>query len=179
MRLPDVFTERDFPVAELCALRLDGSMFSRGDGFAVVDAVESAGLRALTLAAAVPAPRIVDRFSACWVWGVHDVLPRPIEVCVRRGVSQGVEPIRGISLRESTLAAEDVVDLAGVEVTSPRRTALDILRGSRYSPAIAGSVKGLLLLAGMEVEDVLRDLTDSRYQRERVRARERSLLLAA
>ncbi|BDI22805.1 hypothetical protein [Herbiconiux sp. L3-i23] len=179
MRVPDVLTENDFAIAELCALRLDGGAIARGDGYLAVDAIEDPALRAATLASSIPAPRVADRATAAWIWGARVAIPRPIEVCVGRGLSNKVDALRGMQLREATLASHDTVELGGIAVTTPRRTALDLLRGPAYSPATEETVRALLRMDGSSIADLLPDLTETRFQRERIRARERMRQLGA
>lgn len=76
-----------------------------------------------------PGQVIVDR-TAAWLhgidtltWAEHDAVP-PIDVC---GID-GREPVRraGVAGCRRDLARDDIIDLGGLEVTTPLRTALDL-----------------------------------------------------
>jgi hypothetical protein len=179
--LRDVLTVADLPVAELAAIRLDGGLFESGDGYAVVDSVDGPTLRADSLAPLLVAPRVADRSTAAWIWGAAPLLPRPLEACVRPGRSQGIEPLRGVQVRESTLEVVDIVRLGVLEVTTPHRTVLDLLRLPQATDTTGAArelmVRRLIADFAIEVDELLGDLADTRFQRERRRAREQLLRL--
>ena len=105
------------------------------------DVEDSVDLRA-TCAARVIAPNsvVIDR-SAAWIHGVdvfvhheHEVLP-PLEVCALRWRSRARR--LGVDGRNRDLADEDIVTIAGVRVTTPLRTALDLGCKLRRRDALA------------------------------------------
>jgi hypothetical protein len=91
---------------------------------------DSPELRAQAMALVTHGRSIVCDRSAAWLhgidvhtWAEHDVLP-PVEVCVVRG-SDPTE-LDGVRSLVRDLVPADVVDLCGLRVTSPLRTALDL-----------------------------------------------------
>ncbi|HEX7188239.1 MAG TPA: hypothetical protein VF423_08450 [Actinomycetes bacterium] len=99
-----------------------------------VDSVPSVDLRlrARALALVVPPDVVVCLRTAAWLWGVevsamgaHRSVP-PIDLMRPAG---SAAPRRlGTAGHTGRLAAEDVVELGGLRVTSPVRTAVDIAR---------------------------------------------------
>lgn len=86
-------------------------------------------LRALKLVA--PNGAAVSGTSAAWLYGA-DVLrwDEPLEVTLPRDTP--MRPTPGVSIRRAELLPEDVTDRAGLLVTSPLRTGLDLAR--RHGP---------------------------------------------
>ena len=87
-------------------------------------------LRALAVAAVVPAHQVVCDRTAAWIHGIdaltyaeHDV-PPPIDVCALRGHEPCVRA--SVAGRTRDLAPEDVMVIDGLRVTTPLRTALDL-----------------------------------------------------
>jgi hypothetical protein len=159
-RLSPVLTSHDLPLAELHALRLDGELMPLDEGFTAVDQPVELSHRAASLGVYCDSRLIVEQHSAAWVWGA---LPRPParhELCASIGArSRSVHPLR-LLVREVVIAADEWVQLAGVKVTTPLRTASDLARFStRYDHAL---VEQLLTLHGLEVADVVEDLASRR-----------------
>jgi len=179
MRLSAVLDQSDFSIAELCAQRLDGDLFSVGDGYTPSDIADDVETRAASLAITLGPERVAARTTAAWIWKAFPRLERPLQVCVGSGRSQAIEPLRGVVLRESTLTEDDIVSCCGLRITSPRRTALDLVRDPRYRPEDAAAVAELMRLAGDSGGDLVTLLNESRFRRESVRARERLESLAA
>lgn len=93
----------------------------------VPDSIE---LRARAVASVVKPHHVVTDRTAAWLHGVdvhvfgeHDLVP-PIEVCALRGHEPTVRV--GTSARTRDLHSDDVMELHGVLVTTPLRTALDL-----------------------------------------------------
>ncbi|WP_164512590.1 DUF559 domain-containing protein [Nocardioides baekrokdamisoli] len=91
---------------------------------------DSLELRAAACARVLgPRQIVVDR-TAAWLhgvdaltWGEHDVLP-PVEVCAVRGDQRTRRT--GLDSGERDLVRRDLQELAGVLVTTPMRTGLDL-----------------------------------------------------
>jgi hypothetical protein len=127
-RLGDILTTRDLPATELSALRLDGHVFAVDACFAPVDQVEQPRHRAAALAPLVGPRIIVERASAAWVWGALTSPPARHTLCSCAAARRrGAGPLRG-AVREVAISADEVLVLAGVAVTSPLRTVVDLLR---------------------------------------------------
>ncbi|MGO4258701.1 hypothetical protein [Marmoricola sp. RAF53] len=91
---------------------------------------DSPELRARAIALVRPGPVIACDRTAAWLhgidvhtWAEQEVLP-PVEVCVLRGTDPTERS--GVRSHSRDLAPEDVVDIDGLLVTSPLRTALDL-----------------------------------------------------
>jgi very-short-patch-repair endonuclease len=86
--------------------------------------------RARTVAAVISPHHVVTDRTAAWIHGVETLtyaeqdIPPPIDVCALRGH----EPCSrdGVNGRSRDLAAQDVLVIEGLPVTTPLRTALDL-----------------------------------------------------
>lgn len=126
MRLPSVLDATDLPLAEGCAVRLDGDGFVLGDGIIAADEPDGPTQRAASVA--VDARRygfVLGGWTAAWVHGATDRLRRPLDL---QTDSDGGPRTKLLPVRQVALGARDVCELAGVRVTSPLRTALDLAR---------------------------------------------------
>lgn len=114
-------------------MKLDGVLAQvYGEAFRPVDAPESAALRAAALAHHIPANLLrraaVAQLSAAWVYGCAPP-PRPIALLLPPGGKSAQLPLfSGCTLRQVLLPDSDVVELAGLRLTVPLRTALDVAR---------------------------------------------------
>ncbi|WP_159078160.1 hypothetical protein [Homoserinimonas hongtaonis] len=140
-RLSAVLSSHDLPAAELQAARLDGEVYCVDECFSPIDEIDDAAHRAGSLRTLVPRRLIAARETAAWVHGVlinppvvhhfwsnHDARARP-------------NPSPRLDVRELVLLPSDIVILGGMQVTTPLRTAIDILRftehlGRRESAAV-------------------------------------------
>lgn len=88
--------------------------------------------RAACAGLVLPAGAAVSRRTAAWLHGVDARLPGEHKAPVRLEctVPTGLEPLsrRGLTCYAAPLDTEDVVEVFGVPCTTPRRTALDLLR---------------------------------------------------
>ncbi|MGO4593627.1 type IV toxin-antitoxin system AbiEi family antitoxin [Leifsonia sp. 2TAF2] len=147
------------PVVELLALCLDGHLFQVGDEFAPVGTPDGPDLRAQAFARSVPLWAVADRGSAAWIHGTR-ALPPPIpQVCVplhRRGGMTAPS----VDVSHRALGTDDTQSFAAVRVTTPLRTACDLLSVSTtFGDAEALEVRHLLALAAVtpaELDELLR-----------------------
>jgi hypothetical protein len=170
MRLPDVLDTLDLPLAELCASKLDGELFGVGDGFRPVDYPDDIVARALSLSRTLTDGRIAHRETAAWILGATPVLVRPLPVCVHAGLSHGLDPRHGMVLGEAILRAHETFTVGGLEITTPMRTVIDLLRVPETAPFDATISARLLADADLSTAEVELELGDRRFQRERKRA---------
>jgi AbiEi antitoxin C-terminal domain len=116
---------------ELRAMELDGllvNVFAAG----FVGATETITPAHRALAAAALLPRgisrkvVLGRLTAAWVYGCAEPAPKVTVLMDHRyrATSQGRN--RSVNIHEVSLGTSDTVSMAGVQVTSPLRTALDI-----------------------------------------------------
>lgn len=122
---PLLFDRSVLPLAELFALVLDGQLYRVGDAFATVDTPDTPALRAQVFAALRPGHTVADRGTAAWIHGTRSVPPLRPQVCIDRR-HRGSVPL-DFDAHQHALVEGDAVELAGVRVTSPLRTAADLM----------------------------------------------------
>jgi hypothetical protein len=128
VRLAPALDTASFSEAERSVLRLDGEAVPLGLTVVPVDVPVGPAVRAASLTAAVARhDLVVDLRTAAWVHGVLPALPRPLTLAVdvsrSRRTKLVVPPPREARFRE-----DDLVRLGGVLVTTPLKTAFDLLR---------------------------------------------------
>ncbi|MDH6237308.1 type IV toxin-antitoxin system AbiEi family antitoxin [Cryobacterium sp. CG_9.6] len=168
------------PLPELMCARLDGEVYPLGACWCPIDEVESPALRAASLGPLVPPRGIVERASAAWVYGV---LPEPAvhELCVDVHARAHLPPSAHVHIREVTCPAADTRLLAGIRVTSPLRTAVDLARWSVETDesALTQVLGQLLTYGGFSDETEARLACACRATPHRARALARFDLVAA
>ncbi|MFM9877991.1 MAG: hypothetical protein ACKVOG_09150 [Rhodoglobus sp.] len=127
--IPLVLRATDLPLAELLAARLDGEVFAVGAGFAPVDELEQPPHRAASLSSANPR-LIAEQRTAAWIWGALASPPVPHEFCSTLDERVAHQTSRWITVREVVIEPDDMVTLAGRQVTSALRTCVDLARFS-------------------------------------------------
>lgn len=147
--LGSVLDASELPLAELQAARLDGQLIACAGRYVTIDAPDAAEVRAALVHGGRSDRVIVELRSAAWV---HGVVPRPPSVpqlCVSVSARTHRGPTAG--LREVRFEQGDLVSLGGVLVTSPLRTALDLVRTAddREHSADRGALRELLRAAGV------------------------------
>jgi AbiEi antitoxin C-terminal domain len=157
LRLSPVLSRSDFPVPELTALVLDGEAFRVDECIAPVDQVPGPILRASALAAELPPRLIAEQHTAAWIWGVLVTAPARHEVCADITARIRPTPHSRLSVREVVVLHEDVTVLAGLTVTTPMRTAIDLARFvGEWDDEEARIVRALLVLGQCGVLDCAR-----------------------
>lgn len=132
------------------------------------DVADSIELRALAVARVVKPHHVVTDRTAAWlhgidafVWGEHDLVP-PIETCALRGRQPSDRA--GVDGRTRDLRPRDITSVAGVTVTTPLRTALDLGCNLRRREAYA-VLNGMAARHDLTREDYLLELP--RFRRRR------------
>lgn len=143
MRLPDLLTPEDLPAAELAALRLDGSLYPLAGAWRPVDLPETRDARAGAAATLLAPPFVADRLTAAWVHGAADRPPDPIQCCVPVSERGPLGP-PGSVVRELKLRDGDLQRIGALRLTTPMRTAADLLRSATWDDATRSAVRRLV-----------------------------------
>jgi hypothetical protein len=138
-------------------------------------------LRIAAVAKVLPPDTVVARRTAAWVFGVDALDPRgyPATPLVELVVADPVRrPKHRLAQAHSAddLRADDVVEIGGVPVTSPLRTASDLGRFLPRPQALAAVDS--LLHAGLVTQDQLRDEVGRWRRRRGVRQLEEMVALS-
>jgi hypothetical protein len=126
--LSPVLFDSDLPIAELYAARLDGELFALEDGFCVIDAVDSQELRARSIATQCVGRLIAEQRTAAWIWGALLVPPSRLALCANIGARARPVVYQRASVREVVVEDDELATVAGIVVTTPLRTAVDLAR---------------------------------------------------
>ena len=109
-------------------LRIDGECVPLGLSDVPVDVPVDRVVRAASLASAVRRhDLVVDLRTAAWVHGADPVLPRPLTLAVDLASARRTKLVRPAP-REVRFRPDDLERLGGVLVTTPLKTAFDLLR---------------------------------------------------
>jgi hypothetical protein len=137
--------------AELSAARLDGDLVEIGEGYMPADAVESAAMRAASLAPLCGERIAVGLWSAAWVYGALHEPPARHSLVRAPGRRVGNLISRRAVFHDTAIDADDVTLFADVRVTTPLRTLTDIARraGQGTDPARAAAVARGLIETGL------------------------------
>lgn len=134
MRWPLVYLpDERLSTAELSAARLDGDLVEIGEGYMPADAVESTTTRAASLRSICGTRLIACSWSAAWIYGVLN--EPPPRHAVMRGAGHRVGNLidRRAIFHDVGVDGDDVTEIAGVPVTSPLRTLIDVARRIRQA----------------------------------------------
>jgi hypothetical protein len=146
-RLRSILGSADFDVAELSALRLDGEGYLVDNCLAPLDEPSTSRQRAGVLAVQLGERLIAERRSAAWVWGARNDPPTPHEVCAASDARARPSRSAHLTVREVVFDEGDVVELNGLKLTSPIRTAIDLARFS-LEWTVSDTETGAALMAG-------------------------------
>ncbi len=126
-RLGPVLSTLDLPLAELSSARLDGELFALGEFWCPIDEIEGVPSRAIAASFLVPTRAIAERMSAAWIYGL---VPEPLrhQFCVDVGARAHVPHSPRLQLREVSCGPGETQTIAGLRVTTPLRTVVDLAR---------------------------------------------------
>lgn len=129
-RLPAVLFHFDLPEAELHAAKLDGEVYRVDQCFSPIDEIEERQNRARSLVLSVPGRLIAEQHTAAWIYGALASPPRRHQFCA--DISARVRPaaLVALTIREVVIDVGDLVEVAGLQVTTPLRTVVDLARNS-------------------------------------------------
>ena len=158
MPTPRLLTSDDWPEAELRAAVLAGELVTVGRCWASPAEPQLPALRAAAHAWRLPDRRLVaGGRSAAWIWGATSREPAIPEVISPPNVRVRVDA--DVRLREVRLDGGDVVRLDAVRVTTPLRTALDLLRApGPFAADAQDALRGLVAVGSVDPAHVRRRL---------------------
>ncbi|CAN5328812.1 hypothetical protein BH10ACT7_BH10ACT7_22440 [soil metagenome] len=173
-RLPPVLSGDDLPLVELNAARLDGELFRIDGGFAPIDEIEQPHHRALALSADLPARLIAEQGTAAWIWGALSLPPWHHQLCAAVGARVRPPFVSWMTVREVVIEPTEVVTIAGMQVTTLLRTAVDITRFSeRFDNEERQVVLELMRVGGLSLQECVTDIESRRNLPNKHRALER------
>jgi hypothetical protein len=181
VRLPSVLTKEDFPDAELQALRLDGEAFELtiAGCYAAVDEIVGTSHRALALSKLIHPRLVAELQTAAWIYGLIESAPQPHTLCADLASRISGRTLIEWGAREVSFSEGDLVTIAGMTVTTPRRIINDLVRFKEdFTPADETLVRRLLEFGGIEIIDCLRALDGMVHLTHKRRAAERLVGMA-
>lgn len=174
VRLPSILASASLPVAELSALRLDGELYALGEGFTPLDTLISPEQRAAGLELPRSDRIIAALGTAAWIWGAAEAPPYRSEVIIPAGERVNRQPLHRLMLRECIVGRSDWRSVAGIRVTSPLRTAVDLCRfREQISAADVEAVRRLAEMDGFLIADAVLLLERRRNLHHKTRALDR------
>jgi hypothetical protein len=122
--------------AELSAARIDGHVVDLGEAYVPADLVESADVRASTLAPLVRPGTAASGPTAAWIHGAGDTPPSVHHV--KRSVDRRLRPQTSgrLVFHDTLLAASDQQMIGGIAVSTPVRTLLDLATTLHRDPRV-------------------------------------------
>ncbi|MCC3269101.1 hypothetical protein MUG94_10070 [Arthrobacter gengyunqii] len=135
------FAGGDFSSVELQAMERDGLLRRvYPDTYVRWDIEPDPVCRALAAAHALPARLrqkiMLGRFTAAWVYGCAPA-PRKLQLLIdHRSRTTALPPFSAAVLHEVQLDSDDGMDIAGIAVTTPLRTAADLARHGPEEEAV-------------------------------------------
>lgn len=151
-------TSDDWPEVELRAAVLAGELVPVGACWASPAEPQTPSLRAAAAAWTLRDARLIaGTRTAAWIWGATSRPPAPLEAAISPQARVHVDA--GVLLREVVMDPADLVRLDPLRVTTPSRTAIDLLRtpntGERtFGTAEAEAVRGLIAIGAITVAEV-------------------------
>ncbi|MDM4763243.1 type IV toxin-antitoxin system AbiEi family antitoxin [Galbitalea sp. SE-J8] len=171
-----VLTTADLPLAELGASVLDGELFRFDAVFAPIDEFDRPAVRAASIVRVASPRHIAERHSAAWVLGALDDPPRRHELCASVAARTS-SAMPGVRVREVVIDEDDLVRVAGLGVTTPVRTVVDLARtAAGFEAADRATCRRLLALGDADAEacreliERRRNLPNKRQTWDRIRS---------
>jgi hypothetical protein len=152
MRLSPVLADADLSPVELQAARLDGEVYGLAGAYCLIGELEAPRHRAHAVLGARSSRLIAELGTAAWIWGVA-AHPDRLEFAVTPDARARFAPGQHIAVREIVYDPGDVTSLDGCRVTTPLRTALDLVRTDGPFDVLA--VAGLAAVGDLSLDDCL------------------------
>lgn len=141
-RIPPVYR---WPIAVRSAEALRGTLVRCGPGLRLAGWPETSRVRATALAPWYTEHRVAVKMSAAWIWGASRHPGRPLRFATLGGRRAEMVSSSILILQQLRFATDDVIYLDKFAVTSPLRTALDLLRDPDEFDATTRATFRLLL----------------------------------
>lgn len=138
-----LLTTADLPEVDLRAATLDGDLYAVGDAWAEIATVDDPRIRASSVTVLFERHVVAARDTAAWIWMASGTAPWQHHGIVPPDARHRDRTSR-VAISEMVIADDEVVDLAGIRVTTPCRTALDIARSSTWTPGDERRVRHLI-----------------------------------
>ena len=153
-RLSPILTTRDLPLAELCAARLDGELAQLDALWCPVDEPQTSAARASAVSLQWPGRLIAERHTAAWIWGAQALPPATHELCSSLGARARPLQHWRVAVREVAIDADEYTWVAGLRVTTPLRTVVDIARSAtRFDADERAVIRSLMAQGGVSLDD--------------------------
>jgi hypothetical protein len=136
---------------ELSAARLDGEVYPIDECFAPIDQANTPQARAHALWSIVGDRAIAEGESALWIYGQLSDPPQRHTLCVPRTNRVVVRRTGRMLVRETRMAAGDVQLIDTMPVTSPTRTAFDLVMGPQFGSGERAALVWLIGRLGVDV----------------------------
>ena len=158
-RLSPILTTDDLPLAELCAARLDGELTELDALFVPVDEPQTRSQRAGSVLLQWPGRLLAERHTAAWIWGAQSAPPVRHELCASLGARARPLQHWRVDVREVAIDADETVAVAGLGVTTPVRTIIDLARAvTQFDESEAAVIRALARIGGVTMPDCRRAL---------------------
>ena len=120
--------------AELSAARIDGHVVEMGDAYVPADLVESADVRASSVATLVRPGTAASGPTAAWIHGAGDAPPSIHHV--KRATDRRLRPRTSgrLVFHDTVLPADDMQLIGGIAVSTPERAMLDLATALHRDP---------------------------------------------
>lgn len=130
-RPPVLLAGVPFTAVELQAMAADGVLrHSMGGAYVPAHAADGPELRARTLAALLPervrARAVAGRLTAAWIYGCASAPEAPVMLVESSHRISRLRSASRLLVHEVSFGAFDVIELGGLQVTAPLRTAVDL-----------------------------------------------------
>jgi hypothetical protein len=129
-RLPAVLSQSYLSETELHAAKLDGEVYRVDRCFSPIDEIDGPRNRARSLALTVPARLIAEQRTAAWIYGALSPAPWQHQFCADIIARVRPSALVAITVREVVIDFSELLEVAGLLVTTPLRTAVDLARNS-------------------------------------------------
>jgi len=175
--VPDILQgDGGFSVAERSALLLDHEVYPLMLGLVLPDAIDTITLRAQAAAHSTMTRLVAELDTAAWIWGARTAPPVRPEFASPIGLAPRLSAAAAVRVREVRFDRDELTEIAGQRITTPRRTALDLLRYRTDIDFQPETVRALLTRS--DIADVNASLSGMRRLPHARRARARLSLLA-